>query len=197
MAELINISAIPAFLLVFIRTTAFFVTMPIFAYKNMPTHFKIGFGFFLSWIMYYSISIPELVIDETFILLVFKEALVGLLLGFIAYLILAALQIAGGFIDFQMGFAIANVIDPQTGAQSPLTGQYFYTIALLFLLAVNGHHLLINGMFYSFTVIPLDHFISLDDQDVIGYVIHLFSQMMTVTTVFTVSTMLLCLPYDE
>nr|WGD86735.1 flagellar biosynthetic protein FliR [Bacillus subtilis] len=37
-------------------------------------------------------------------------------------MMIAAVQIAGSFIDFQMGFSIANVIDPQTGAQSPLIG---------------------------------------------------------------------------
>ena len=37
---------------------------------------------------------------------------------------MSAIQIAGSFIDFQMGFAIANIIDPQTGAQSPLIGQF-------------------------------------------------------------------------
>lgn len=77
-------------------------------------------------------DVPALEIDGTFFLLTIKEALVGLMVGFIAYLILSAIQIAGGFIDFQMGFAIANVIDPQTGAQSPLMGQYLYTIALFF-----------------------------------------------------------------
>ncbi|WP_053219654.1 flagellar biosynthetic protein FliR [Virgibacillus senegalensis] len=159
MLESINLSSLPAFLLILVRVTSFFVTVPIFSYKNIPNHFKIGCSFFLAWIMYYTISIPEIVLDETFILLVFKEAIVGLFLGLIAYMILAALQVAGGFIDFQMGFAIANVIDPQTGAQSPLTGQYFYTIALLFLLVVNGHHLLIDGIFYSYQTVPLDAFI--------------------------------------
>src|SRR5699024_5774299 len=81
--------------------------------------------------------------------------------GLIAYIILSAVQIAGGFIDFQMGFAIANVIDPQTGAQSPIIGQYFYIFALLFLLSVNGHHLLIDGMFHSYQVIPIDSLISI------------------------------------
>ena len=60
-----------------------------------------------------------------------KEAMVGLIIGLIAYIIISAIQIAGGFIDFQMGFAMANVIDPQTGAQSPLMGQFFNTIALI------------------------------------------------------------------
>ena len=40
------------------------------------------------------------------ILLIFKEALVGIFVGFIAYMIMSAIQIAGGFIDFQMGFAL-------------------------------------------------------------------------------------------
>ena len=46
-------------------------------------------------------------------------------LGLLRYIVMSAIQIAGGFIDFQMGFAIANVIDPQTGAQSPLTWSIF------------------------------------------------------------------------
>ncbi len=55
-----------------------------------------------------------------------------------------------------MGFAIANVIDPQTGAQSPLLGQFFNTLALLLLLGTNGHHLLLDGIFYSYHYIPMD-----------------------------------------
>ncbi|WP_026570351.1 MULTISPECIES: flagellar biosynthetic protein FliR [Sediminibacillus] len=177
MLDLINLSSVPAFLLILVRVTSFFVTVPIFSYKNIPAHFKIGSSFFLAWIMYYTISIPDIALDETFILLVFKEALVGLLLGLMAYLILAALQIAGGFIDFQMGFAIANVIDPQTGAQSPLIGQYFYTIALLFLLAVNGHHLLIDGIFYSYQTVPLDAFIPWGNEAIAELVTQTFSKM--------------------
>ena len=69
---------------------------------------------------------------------------------------MAAIQIAGGFIDFQMGFAIANIIDPQTGAQSPLLGQFFNSLALLLLLALNGHHLLLDGIFFSYQFLPVD-----------------------------------------
>lgn len=73
-----------------------------------------------------------------------------------AYVFIMAIQIAGGLIDFQIGFAIANVIDPQTGAQSPILGQYLYVFALLFLLSTNGHHLLIDGIYNSYLIIPLD-----------------------------------------
>ncbi|HJV16365.1 MAG TPA: flagellar biosynthetic protein FliR [Bacillales bacterium] len=146
----------PAFLLIFVRVTSFFLMMPLFSYRTIPAVHKIGLGFFLSWLIFYTIHPPTLQIDGLFFLLIIKEVMVGLLIGFIAYLILSAIQIAGGFIDFQLGFAIANVMDPQTGAQSPLMGQYLYTLGLLLLLTINGHHLLIDGIYNSYHFIPLD-----------------------------------------
>lgn len=171
------IPSLSGFLLVLVRITSFFVTMPIFSYRTIPATHRIGLSFFLAWIMYYTIEIPNIAFDETFILLVLKEALVGLMIGFVAYMILSAIQIAGGFIDFQMGFAIANVIDPQTGVQNPLMGQYLYTLSLLFLLATNGHHLLLDGIFYSYKFIPIDQvFIHFGNQDILDFVIKSFNQ---------------------
>ncbi|MBG9445465.1 MULTISPECIES: flagellar biosynthetic protein FliR [Bacillales] len=171
----------PAFLLIFVRVTSFFLMMPLFSYRSIPASHKIGLGFFLAWIMFLGMDVPALEIDGTFFLLIIKEALVGLMVGFIAYLILSAIQIAGGFIDFQMGFAIANVIDPQTGAQSPLMGQYLYTIALFFLLTVNGHHLMLDGVFYSYNFIPLDQaWISFGDENMAEYVIKAMNTMFVI-----------------
>lgn len=186
MFEYINLSSIPAFLLIFMRITGFFVSLPLFSYRNMPSMFKVGISFFLAWIMYFSMDIPEIPIDETFILLIFKEVAVGLFVGLIAYIMLTAIQLAGGLIDFQMGFAIANVIDPQTNAQVPLLGQYFYTFALLFILSVNGHHLLIDGIFYSYQFLPVNEFASFGNQSVIEFVIHSFSQMFLIAFLMSI-----------
>ncbi|MDX8046952.1 flagellar biosynthetic protein FliR [Gracilibacillus sp. S3-1-1] len=174
MFELIDINRLPAFILILVRVTAFFATVPIFSYRNIPAQLRIGIAVFLAWIMFYTLEVPTLAFDGMYVLLIMKEAIIGLLLGLFAYMILAAIQIAGGFIDFQMGFAIANVVDPQTGAQSPLIGQYFYTIAILFLLTVNGHHLLLNGLMYSFTELPLDHLFHFSNID---FILRTFSQM--------------------
>lgn len=171
----------PAFLLIFVRVTSFFVMMPLFSYRTIPNVFKIGLGFFLSWLIYYSIQPPVFEINEIYFMLIIKEALVGLLIGFTAYLILSALQIVGGLIDFQMGFSIANLIDPQTGAQSPLMGQYLYTFGLLFLLATNGHHLLIDGIYNSYHFIPIDQkWLPLGNSNVVEYMIRSFSMMFVV-----------------
>lgn len=135
------------FLLIFMRVSAFFATIPLFSYRTIPMNYRIGFAFFLAILMQYSVEIAPIAITGEYFLLIIKEALVGLFIGLFASIIINAIQIAGGFIDFQMGFAIANVIDPQTGAQSPLMGQYLYIFSLLFLLAINGHHLILDGFF--------------------------------------------------
>lgn len=167
----------PLFLLIFIRITAFFLIMPLFSYRTIPMSFKIGSSFFIALIMTASFDFIDVTMNASYIFLVLKEIVTGLAIGFIAYIILSALQIAGGFIDFQMGFAIANVIDPQTGAQSPLMGQYFYTISMLFLLAVDGHHLLIDGMYHSFVLIPPDSAITFGIEAFPSFIINVFSQM--------------------
>ncbi|PXW92516.1 flagellar biosynthetic protein FliR [Streptohalobacillus salinus] len=177
MLTLFDANYLPGFLLIFARMVAFFVTIPIFSYRNIPTPYKLGIAGFMSLIIVVTLDLPELTLDLTFVFLVFKEAVVGLIIGLIAYIIMAAIQIAGGFIDFQMGFAIANVIDPQTGAQGPVIGQYFYTFALLFLLAVDGHHLLIQGAIYSFDLIQLDQLINLGDEQIILTVLRTFNQL--------------------
>lgn len=166
------------FLLVFTRVSAFFVTLPLFSYRSIPAQHRIGFSGVIAWIMYYSIDASPMVIDAAYILLIMKEALIGLLIGFTAYMIIAAIQVAGSFIDFQMGFAIANVIDPQTGAQSPLVGQYLYTFALLLLLALDGHHLLLDGVFYSYQFIPIDQpWIPFGNENLTEYVVKTFNSV--------------------
>jgi flagellar biosynthesis protein FliR len=77
-----------------------------------------------------------------------------------------------------MGLAIANVIDPQTGTQSPLMGQYLYTISLFFLLALNGHHLLLDGIYFSYQFIPLEQaWIPLGDASIPNYILSSITKM--------------------
>ncbi|USK35713.1 flagellar type III secretion system protein FliR [Bacillus sp. F19] len=151
------IESFPSFLLIFARMSAFFVTLPLFSYRTIPSSHKIGFSFFLSLIVFTAVNPEPMELNGAFILLAVKEVMIGLFIGFSAYLMMAAVQIAGSLIDFQMGFAIANIIDPQTGAQSPLIGQFLNILVLLFILSVNAHHLLLDGVFYSFQYIPLEN----------------------------------------
>ncbi|MCL1630870.1 flagellar type III secretion system protein FliR [Sporolactobacillus sp. CPB3-1] len=149
------VNALPLFLLILARTTSFIVTMPIFSYRTIPAPVKIGLAAVLALLVDVTflnrMTVP---IDDRFIFLIIKEVIVGLMLGFVAGIITYAVQLAGAFIDMQIGFAIANVISPESGIPSPLTGQFLYVLQMLFFLGVNAHHMLINGILFSFQVIP-------------------------------------------
>ncbi|AJK88972.1 flagellar type III secretion system protein FliR [Lysinibacillus fusiformis] len=168
------------FLLVLVRVSAFFVTVPFFSYRTIPPQVKITLALVLAWMMYYTIDVEPFAFNDEYILLVMKEALVGLLLGLVGYIIMSAIQIAGSFIDFQMGFAIANIIDPQTGAQSPLIGQFFNMLAFLLLLAINGHHMILDGIYYSYQFLPMDQFPSFTNEGFPQFIITTFTAVFAI-----------------
>lgn len=175
----ILLQSVPVFLLIFCRITAFFVVVPVFSSQGVPTTFKIGISFFVALVVFSAsgtgITIPQ---DFSYILLIFREVLIGLLLGFIGYLIFMAIQTAGSFIDIQIGFGIANVIDPMTGTSAPIFGNFKYMIALLMFLSMNGHHYLLDAIVYSYNWIPMnnDLFIGMIDGSLSEFLVRSFAQ---------------------
>lgn len=148
---------LPAFLLVLSRVTAFFVTVPIFSMRGVPAQFKVGIAFFVSLFTVLSMNVESVPMDGIYIMTVIREVLIGILLGFVAYLFFTVTQIAGSFVDMQMGFGIANVVDPMTGAQSPILGNLKFFLAVLTFLAIDGHHYLLMGIMNSYDWVPLDN----------------------------------------
>lgn len=168
-------------LLILVRVSAFFVSVPFFSYRTIPPQLRIALACLLSWMIYYTMNAQAIPIDGNYILLVLKEAIIGLMLGLIAYIILSAVQIAGGFIDFEMGFAMANIIDPQTGAQTPLMGQFLNFLILFVLLSINGHHLILDGIFYSYQFIPIDQlFPKFGDENTVEFILKVFASVFAI-----------------
>ncbi|WP_019119132.1 flagellar biosynthetic protein FliR [Brevibacillus massiliensis] len=168
-----------AFLLVFVRLTAFFVSAPVFSFRGVPNQFKIGLALALAFISYSLVpDTGPIPLDLGFILYAVKEALVGLLLGTILQLLFYTVQVAGGMIDMQLGLALANVIDPRTGAYVPLTGSFKNVLATLFLLSTNGHHMIIRGILASYQAVPIDRaWLSFGSEPLVQLVMKVFSYM--------------------
>ncbi|WP_159884372.1 flagellar biosynthetic protein FliR [Paenibacillus puerhi] len=152
------LSYFPAYMLVFCRVTSFFLVAPIYSARNVPTPFKLGLSFFIALIAFSGAGAQAgIVIDGLYILSIVREIMAGLCLGFIAYMFFTVVQIAGGFIDIQMGFGIANVIDPMTGMQSPVIGNLKFMIVTLLFLTLNGHLYLLEAIMRSYEWIPLSN----------------------------------------
>lgn len=147
------------FILIMVRYIGLFLLAPVFGSKVIPLRIKVGFVFFLA-----VITLP-LVIDLKpvgmptspvgIFLAVISEVAVGFTIGFISFLVFAAIQLAGQFIDLRMGFAMANVVDPISGSNSPIMGQFKNVLAILLFIAINAHHVLIRAVYRSYSLIPL------------------------------------------
>ena len=146
------------FLLVFVRMTGLFVVAPIFGRRNIPTYFKIGFSFFSALILVNTTAVQNFQFDQSILaytMLVMKEFLVGMSIGFIAYIAFTAIYVAGEIIDMQIGFGVVNVMDPVSNIQVPVTSNIYFIMSMLLFLSMNGHHVLIKALFDSFTTLPL------------------------------------------
>lgn len=142
--------------LVFARLTAFIYLVPFFSIKGTPNMVKIGFGVFLTALLLPGITKGALPADLLrYSLLVIKEVLVGLVLGYVSMLTFSAVRMAGELIDIQMGFSMATVFDPQNQTRITLMGQFLYLFQILLFLAVDGHHSLLMAISYSYTLIPV------------------------------------------
>ena len=87
---------------------------------------------------------------------VVKELFVGWLIGLVAYLTLAAINMAGKVMDMQVGFAVVQMMDPTTMQQTGLIGTFLYNLSIIYFIATNGHHVILSALAESFRIIPLD-----------------------------------------
>lgn len=84
-----------------------------------------------------------------------RETGIGLVVGYGAKFLFEAFTLAGTFAGRQMGFAMADLIDPVTSAPQSMIGQFWALVAILFFLAIDGHHFLVRLMLENFNVVPL------------------------------------------
>jgi flagellar biosynthetic protein FliR len=82
------------------------------------------------------------------------EILLGITIGMAVNLIFVGLQMAGQISGYQMGMALARVMDPSAGQQVPLLAQFFQLFAFLIFLAINAHHWFLMALADSFQLVP-------------------------------------------
>lgn len=153
-----------AFVLVMLRVSAIIVVIPVISENTVPLRVKAGLSIIVSLIVFPLVAsqIPPIK-NFNFLELIFLmigEVLIGVTIGFVARLVFAAIQISGDIIGFQMGFAVANVIDPMNAQMVSIITQLQYLIAMLVFLTVNAHHLFFQAIVQSYNIIaPLSfHF---------------------------------------
>ena len=151
--------------LIFVRMSAFVVSWPVFGAPNIPNPIKILFALMLTLILMpiLPVNLPDEIVNSmNFIILILKEAFVGLAIGFLGRLFFFAVHIAGQIISVSMGLAGAQLYNPSLGGQSTSIDQLKIMLASLFFIGINGHHIFLTGLVESFELVPVEQlFISM------------------------------------
>lgn len=153
-------SAFAVGLLAFVRIVFIFQQAPILGSKHIKGQAKVGLAACLAVVAFPNLPMPENMPEDPrgFILALLAQVVVGLAIGYVSFLVMAAAQFGGEMMDIQMGLSVAASMDPSSGGTSKLLNRLNFYVAMMLYLMVDGHHMLLRALFRSFQVIPVTEF---------------------------------------
>lgn len=139
-----------------VRITAFLVIAPPFSHNSFPLRIKGMLGLGLGLVIAARLSTGFEVMDYwPFLVALLVELAAGLALGFLVYLVFAAIQSAGGLVDLFSGFQMAMGYDPGSMVNGAQFTRLFQMTALALLFSSDGYQMVLGGLSASFDAIPL------------------------------------------
>lgn len=188
------------FLMILVRVASFVSVAPFFGMNTVPNRVKVGLSVFLALILY-QVIVPKEVLEYSgvieFAIIVLREGITGLLIGFAANICNSIIVFSGKVIDMEIGLAMANIYDPTTKAQSGLTGTMYNYFIMMLLIATDMHHYILRALVDTYQIIPINGAV-FDWQHLMGSMTMFVTDLMVigfriVLPVFACSMILSCI----
>lgn len=176
------------FLLILIRVASFIFSAPFFSMTNTPRNVRIGLSFLMA-ILLYNVVPEQRIVYQTltgYLVIVMKETITGLLIGFAANLSFSVVAFAGHIADMEMGLSMASLIDPTTRQNTSITGIYYNYMIMLMLIISGMHQYLLKALAETYTLIPINGAIFRTDT--------LYSSMLEFMASYIIIGFRICLP---
>lgn len=143
-------------LLVLARIAGLVVAAPVFGHLLVPPRVRAVLALALAAVLTPLVPPPPELPRDLWALAgaMATESMLGTLIGLVAQFVFAGVQLGGQIAGMQMGFGLANLIDPQSQAQVTIVAQWEALLALLVFLALDVHHLLLRALLESFRTAP-------------------------------------------
>jgi flagellar biosynthetic protein FliR len=145
-----------AYVLASVRLVAWLLVAPPFSSKAVPTLAKTLLALGLAFAVVPGMKDGEVPDSAAMLIgIVLQEALIGASMGFVTFLVFAAVQAAGDLIDVFGGFSLAAAFDPLSQNMNSVHGKLFSMLSMMLLFASNLHLLVIGGLLRSFEKMPV------------------------------------------
>ena len=145
-----------AYLLASVRLVAWLLVAPPFSSRAVPVLAKSLLVLAMSMAVVPAMPRVEVPADTAALMVnALQEALIGASLGFVTYLVFAAVQAAGDLVDVFGGFSLAAAFDPLSQNMNSVHGKLFSMLATMLLFASSAHLLVIGGLLRTFDSVPV------------------------------------------
>lgn len=147
-----------AFLLTFVRVGTALTIMPGIGDTFTPQRIRLYIALGLTLVMAPLVQpyIPDPLPDTgTLVVLIAMEFVIGLFIGTIARVLMAALDTAGMVMSMMSGLGNAQVFNPGFATQGSLLGALLSVTGMLLIFSTNMHHLLLGGLVGSYELFPI------------------------------------------
>lgn len=146
------------FLLILVRVSCFVFIAPFFSMNNTPARVRVALSVFVAGLLYHTLTPAEAIIFETvtdYAILVLKEAVAGLLIGFGANICMSILNFAGHIADMETGLSMVTLMDPNSREQVSITGVLYQYAFTMMLIASGMYRYLLGALADTFELIPV------------------------------------------
>jgi flagellar biosynthesis protein FliR len=145
-------------LLILVRVGMVLFLFPFFSSRLIPLPCKAGLCVLLTVLFFPVVDLGSARLPASgpgvFQLLI-AEFVVGMILGLMVQVFFEAVRMMGQMVGFQTGFAITNILDPQSGIQVSILSNMAYLVALMLFLSLDGHHLFLRALRDSYDILPV------------------------------------------
>ncbi len=111
------------------------------------------------------------------LLIIIKEAFIGVLMGFMLALIFWSVEAVGAFIDNQRGATMASAMDPLTGDQSSPMGTFFVNTMIAIFFITGLFSMFMASVYESYKIWPVTSFFPTLNFDLVFFLLKYFGQI--------------------
>lgn len=149
------LGAVGTTMLAGVRVAAFLTVAPPFANRAVPARVRVILALGLALAVAPRLGGTTTTGTAPFLGNLVLQAAVGAALGFLVYLVFAAIESAGSLVDLFGGFQLASAFDPLSMTGGAHFTRLYQMLALALLVASDGHHVVLSGLVRSFEALPL------------------------------------------
>ena len=149
-------------ILVFLRTGACFLGIPLFAGEMVPVRVRVGFGLLLALLLS-EFAPADLELAGHFlglILLAMNEICIGLMMAIVIRMIFFALEFAGYVISYEIGLMASSSVNPLLGSSDSTITSLLYYFGLLLFFVTGIHYDVLRALAGSFEAMPVGKFLT-------------------------------------